>query len=161
MLLLLFFFFHFLHPFHEMLIRCIHIFSFVHKILVTAPTIPVLTNNSWFLHLPNMEKKLPFLFVNVFRDLKTVHFKLEVTTGHYVRARASLADKRIPIFPGLSCLLANVAKDDVVSDLTCSKTISGLLYDFNRSIRGISFQNLITDVPKQYLHFRNFRKFIT
>ena len=124
-----------------MLIRCIHIFSFVHKILVTAPTIPVLTNNSWFIHLPNKEKKLPSLFVNVFRDLRTLHFKLEVTTGHYVRARASLADKRIPIFPWLSCLLANATKDDVMSYLTCLKTISGLLYDFNRSIRSISFPN--------------------
>ena len=140
-----------------MLIRCIHIFSFMHKILVTAPTIPVLTNNSWFIHLPNKEKKLPSLFVNVFRDLRTVHFKLE----HYVRARASLADKRIPIFPGLSCLLANATKDDVMSYLTCLKTISGLPYDFNRFIRSTSFQNLITGVPKQYLHFRNFRKFIT
>ena len=153
MLLLLFLFSHFLHQFHEMLIRCIHIFSFVGKILVTAPTIPVLTNNSWFIHLPNMEKKLPSLFVNVFRDLRTVHFKLEVTTGHYVRARASLPDKRIPIFPGLSCLLANATKDDVMSYLTCLKTIIGLLYNFNRFTRSISFQNLITGVPKQYIHF--------
>ena len=138
--MLLFFFSHFLHQFHEMLIRCIHIFSFVHKILFTAPTIPVLTNN-WFIHLPNKEKKLPSLFVKVFRDLRTVHFKLEVTTGHYVRARASLADKRISIFPGLSRLLANATKDDIMSYLACLKTISGLLYDLNRSIRSISFPN--------------------
>ena len=152
MLLLLFFFSYFLHQFHEMLIRCIHTFSFVHKILVTAPTIPVLTNNSWFIHLSNMKKKLPSLFVNVFRDLKTVHFKLEVTTGHYVRARASLADKRIPIFPGLSCLLANATKDDVMSYLTCLKTISGLLYDFNRSIRRRRSKTIPTFLKLSKIH---------
>ena len=65
-MLLLLFFSHFLHQFHEMLIRCIHKFSFLHKILVTAPTIPVLTNNSWFIHLPNKAKKTSFsLFVHV------------------------------------------------------------------------------------------------
>ena len=93
------------------------------------------TNNTWFIDWPRKEKKrLPFLFINAFRDLQTVYFKPEVTTGRYVRARAALADKRIPVFPGLSCLLANASKDDVMSYLTCSKTISGLLYEFNRSI---------------------------
>ena len=92
MLLLLFFPYFQLEMFHEMLIRYIHIFSFVHKILVTAPTIPVLTNNSWFIHWPNKEKSPLSLYV--FRD--AVYFKPVVTTGH-VRARASLANKRLKI----------------------------------------------------------------
>ena len=49
-ILLLLFCFYFLHQFDEMLIGCFHLFGFVHKILVTAPTIPVLTNNNWFIH---------------------------------------------------------------------------------------------------------------
>ena len=52
------------------------------------------------------KKNLPSHFINVFRD--AVHFKPEVTTGGYVRARASLTDERIPVLPGLSCLLVNV-----------------------------------------------------
>ena len=139
-------------------------FSFVHKILVNAPTIPVVMNNSWFIHLSKKEKKkLPSLFINVFRYLKKVHFKREVTTGHYVRARVSLADKRILAFPKLSYLLTNATKDHLMSYLSCLKTISGPLYDFNRSTWSISFQNLTTlsDVPKQCQHFRDFRKFTT
>lgn len=120
-----------------MLICCFYIFGFVHKILVIASTILVLTNNNWFKHWPNKEKKLSSSLINALRDLKAVNFTPEVTTGHYVRARASLVDKRIPVFLGLSCLLANAAKHDVMSDLTCSKTISGLLYDFNWSIWSI------------------------
>ena len=152
---------YYLHQFHEMLIHSIHIFGFVHKILVTAPTIPIPTKNSWFIHWPNKEKKLPFLFINSFEDLETVYFKPEVTTGHDVRACAALADKRIPVVPGLSCLLANATKDDVMSYVTCSKTISGLLYEFNRSIWNISFQKVTTGVAKQDLYFWDFQKFIT
>ena len=118
---MLFFFSHFLHQFHEMSIRCIHIFSFVHKILVPAPTIPVPRNNSLFLHLPNQEKKTSFSPCKCLQRLKDNSLQ---TRGHH-------------------------------------RSLRGLLYDFNRSIRSISFQNLITGVPKQYLHFRNFRRLIT
>ena len=62
------FFHYFLHQSHEMLIPCVPKFSFVHKILVNAPTAPVVTNKRWFIHTPS-------LFINVFRYLRATFCK--------------------------------------------------------------------------------------
>ena len=47
-------------------------------------------------------------------------------TGHYVGARVLLADNRFPVFPGLLCLWTNATKDEGMSCVICSKSISGL-----------------------------------
>lgn len=67
--------------------------------MVNIPTISSLTNNNNIIGLYTLpkngkEKHSPFSL------LKTVHFQPEDSSGHYVRARALLADERIPVFPG-------------------------------------------------------------
>lgn len=70
-----------LHQFHDMLIRCIHIFSFVHKVLVNDSTISVQPNNSWFIILPKKEKEK--LSLSLYKCLYRLKDSSLQTRGHH------------------------------------------------------------------------------
>ena len=104
------------------------------NILVNTKTIPVLTSNTWFIHIIKRKKKssVASLFINVFRDLKTVHFKPEVTTGHY--ATTGIPKQHLHYFAKLSKIHHR------------KQNVSPIMFNSNRSPgRGRILQSLITN----------------